>query len=96
MVQLNRHVITYSSMIHQWFHQLNDVIYCSALQTFFIATHFARQIFSQPLGTKIKISLIKISFYFSPFSANKIMHPIDWKDQQINIKHFSNIQFANF
>ena len=24
------------------------------------------------------------------------MHPIDWKDQDINIKHFSNIQFANF
>ena len=33
-----------------------------------------RQIFSRPLGTKIKIS-----FYFSPVSANKIMHPIDWK-----------------
>ena len=24
------------------------------------------------------------------------MHPMDWKDQDINIKHFSNIQFANF
>ena len=24
------------------------------------------------------------------------MHPIDWKDQDIHIKYFSNIQFANF
>ena len=46
-------------------------------------------------GRPGKADPLTLNSYIS-ISTNKIMHPIDWKDQDINIKHFSNIQFANF
>ena len=42
-----------------------------------------------------KADPLTLNSYIS-ISTNKILHPINWIDQDINIKHFSNILFANF